>query len=729
MRWALACGLVFSAFASSYPVDLTSRDIFLRPGFAPEWTEALPAGQAWRKIRGKLDGTRPLRVSELTGPARSFLSAREYAVEEYTFVTDFPLTKAELQLPIVRGLYLAQIGMNYEIYLNGRLILAEMRPLPGGRIQNRTARGVLVPFDSRLLREGQNILAFRIVGDPAFEDTGFYRSRPYLVDDIRTLQRVRSEPGTLVLLSLYASVSVFHLVLFLRTRRERFNLFYSMLTAALFVYYSLRTNSIFELISDSSLIFLGDTISVMLIVPFGASFLDSLFEHRVSRFTIGLWIVSLLLAAATLPFSLPFARDILFLWQLTLPFSLAYIVYVIASHFGEKTREYRKLYDLSAWKAGLRALLRSPAGNLLLGGVVVALCALAELVDSLTDARGINVVVYGLFFFVGGVAAILANRILEVHRKVDLLNQDLSDRLQEVQKAHTMLRNSEEKYRQIIEGSSDMIFTLDQDLRFTSANRALRRDLGFAEEELMGMRFVDLLFQGELESGLAVNLVHKRFEEFKKDGQSLGMKVQLKSRYTQEPRECSVRFDRVTVDDQPYILGKASLVLEDSLLRYFVRERQKYVIGNYLISAEELSQRLVRNVEKYLDPSRVTALRIGLREILINAIEHGNLAITYDEKTRELNSGNYLEFIQKRQLDPQYRDRKVVVEYELTTTSVSYLITDDGDGFDWQKTKAQENIRQQDSHGRGIAVTENAFDELTYVGRGNQVRLVKHFRK
>ncbi len=730
MRRILGCVLllILSQTAAS-AVDLTRRDLYIREGFDLAWTtEFKPEG--WLRIPGEEDGTRPVRLSELSaGEKRTFFSIADHGIKTYTFVTDFPMSNEDLAGTKVYALYLAQIGMNWEVYLNGKLLRSEMPPAPPGKIRNRTMRGVIIPIDSRLLKAGPNIIAYHITGDPTFEDTGFYRSRPYTIDTIQNIEGLRYDPIMIVLLSLYGAVSIFHFVLFLRTPRERFNLYYSLLTATLFFYYSLRTNSIFDIITDSSAIFLLDVSSVILIVPFGASFLDSLFFYQVTRFTKGLWAFSLLMIALLFPFPLPFARDVLYIWQASLPVSLFYILYIIGGQFLTKTREYETIYKLTPFRAGLRALLRSPPGNLLLGGFIVTGCALVEVIDSVTEARGVNAVVYGLFCFVGGVAAILANRIIEVHRKVDLLNRDLSDKLQEIQKTSGMLRNSEEKYRQIIEGSSDMIFTLDDDLRFTSVNRALHRDLGFPEEEVLGSRFFDLLYQGELESGLAVNLVHRRFEEFKRNGKTLGMKIQLKSKYTQEPREFSARFERVQVDDGIQILGKATLVLEDSLLRYFIKERQKYVIGNYLISAEELSQRLVRNVEKYLDPSRVTALRIGLREILINAIEHGNLAITYDEKTRELTTGNYLEFIQARQLDPRFRDRKVVIEYELNTLFVQYTITDEGEGFDWQKLKAEEDIHQQDSHGRGIAVTENAFDELIYSGKGNQVQLIKHFRR
>lgn len=718
-----------AASISAREIDLTRQDAYIRKGFELAWTASRP-GEDWAVLPGSQTGSRAVRIKDTNfARRRNFLSLKQSPDEHFTIAIPFNMQASDLAGAKSYALNLAQIGMGWEVYLNGVLQHSELKENRDGSVLNRTRRGVRLPLDTRLLRAGENLLTLRIVGDSGSQDTGLYRSGPYTISPGTDLVDNR-DTLILILISLYFFVGGFHLVLFARKVRERFNLTFGLFGLCLFVYYYTRTNIVFAHFENSSLIFRVEMVALFLIIPLTASFLDSLFKSRLSTFTRAYWIFSAALALLAIPAPLPFVDDLLIIWQLTISVPLVYCVGSIVRELVVRIHEYQQMYALSASAAMLRAIIRSPAGNLLFGSLVVAIAAVYEIVDSLTAASGRSVSVYALFIFVAGVTSVLTNRILDTYRRVEVLHRDLNDRYTELKLANEELHNSEGKYRQLIEGSVEIIFTLDDQLRLTSINKAAQSLLGYSPSEIVGTRFFDLLFQGELESGLAIDLIHKRVAEFAQTGKTMAMKAQMLSRYNQEPREFNVRLEKVNLGaGRTSIMGKASLVLEDSLLKYLVREQQKYVIGNYLTSAEELSQRLVRNVEKYLDAPRVTALRIGLREMLINGIEHGNLAITYDEKTQELTSGDYLEFIQKRQADPRFRDRKVIVEYEMSTLHIKFHITDEGSGFNHAQIRSKETIHQTDSHGRGIAVTANAFDEVVYNEKGNAVALTKHFRR
>ena len=138
----------------------------------------------------------------------------------------------------------------------------------------------------------------------------------------------------------------------------------------------------------------------------------------------------------------------------------------------------------------------------------------------------------------------------------------------------------------------------------------------------------------------------------------------------------------------------------------------------------------MRNVERYYDPKKINILRIALREIILNSIEHGNLNISYSGKTDAIENGNYFEFISERQNDPRFRDKKILIEYALTPREVSYTIRDDGNGFDHISMRGNALIDANENllaHGRGIAMTVNAFDEVLYNEKGNEVKLIKYF--
>ncbi|MEO5334913.1 MAG: response regulator [Magnetococcus sp. YQC-5] len=115
---------------------------------------------------------------------------------------------------------------------------------------------------------------------------------------------------------------------------------------------------------------------------------------------------------------------------------------------------------------------------------------------------------------------------------------------------------------------------------------------------------------------------------------------------------------------------------------------------------------------------------VGFLEILWNAIEHGNLGVSYDEKTRLLSEGMWEEEINHRLEMPQYREKMVEILVNHDTTGTTFLIKDQGDGFDWGKYLTFDPRRATHTHGRGIAMANTiSFDRLEYRGKGNEVVL------
>ena len=119
------------------------------------------------------------------------------------------------------------------------------------------------------------------------------------------------------------------------------------------------------------------------------------------------------------------------------------------------------------------------------------------------------------------------------------------------------------------------------------------------------------------------------------------------------------------------------------------------------------------------DSSRVV---LGLTELLINAVEHGNLGISYEEKSRLNQNGEWEAEVRKRLEQEQYKDREVVVVFERNANEVVFTIRDQGEGFDWRQYLEISPERAFDSHGRGIAMANTiSFDTIEYIGVGNEV--------
>ena len=131
-----------------------------------------------------------------------------------------------------------------------------------------------------------------------------------------------------------------------------------------------------------------------------------------------------------------------------------------------------------------------------------------------------------------------------------------------------------------------------------------------------------------------------------------------------------------------------------------------------------------RNLVHSLSPACAMPEQVafGLNELLLNAVEHGNLEITYSQKTALVLAGTWASEIERRLDLVEYRDRQVVVDVEAVGGEVAFTIKDEGHGFAWEPYLELAAARAADPHGRGIALSAlMAFSSLTYRGCGNEV--------
>ena len=132
--------------------------------------------------------------------------------------------------------------------------------------------------------------------------------------------------------------------------------------------------------------------------------------------------------------------------------------------------------------------------------------------------------------------------------------------------------------------------------------------------------------------------------------------------------------------------------------------------------AEHLSSMLA---DCYPDPLRVFT---GLFGLMTNAIEHGNLGIGFEEKSRLLDKGTLAHEIKHRLLRAENIYKNITINYRKNDQSITVTITDQGKGFDWVSYLTINPDRALKGNGRGIALARiQSFDKLEYNATGNQV--------
>jgi DNA-binding response OmpR family regulator len=132
------------------------------------------------------------------------------------------------------------------------------------------------------------------------------------------------------------------------------------------------------------------------------------------------------------------------------------------------------------------------------------------------------------------------------------------------------------------------------------------------------------------------------------------------------------------------------------------------------------AQRVAALVSQACPEPRAAVL--GLAELMINGIEHGNLGITCAEKAALLREDRLAAELARRQGLPQCAPRRVRLRFERNGGELSFEVSDEGEGFDYTKYLELDPERAFEPNGRGIALARMmSFSRLEYQGMGNVV--------
>lgn len=187
-------------------------------------------------------------------------------------------------------------------------------------------------------------------------------------------------------------------------------------------------------------------------------------------------------------------------------------------------------------------------------------------------------------------------------------------------------------------------------------------------------------------------------------------------------------------------LVKSVQVIEDNYQIIFQREFSKNLLegasGSFVIENDFSVVPLFSCIgatiiaqKGLINPDSKMHVQLALAELIVNAIEHGNCGITYEEKKEALSKGlSIKDIIAEKCKDPKIMAKRVTFNWEIRKNETFFCIIDEGKGFD---VKAHiEKVKNQDKysfHGRGLKIAAGFSHKLRYNAKGNQVGLiVKH---
>ena len=161
--------------------------------------------------------------------------------------------------------------------------------------------------------------------------------------------------------------------------------------------------------------------------------------------------------------------------------------------------------------------------------------------------------------------------------------------------------------------------------------------------------------------------------------------------------------------------------------RSVLEESKRIVMDNQIDKIWGVVNQLLICAENVCGKGELHELGLGLYEIIINAIEHGSLEITFEEKCEAIGKDAYEDLLRKRLSNPIYSERRVTIEYRMIPGELHYVIKDEGKGFNWRSLPCSDPVKNLlNPCGRGIFLARVYLDRVEFNEKGNEVHLVKY---
>lgn len=195
------------------------------------------------------------------------------------------------------------------------------------------------------------------------------------------------------------------------------------------------------------------------------------------------------------------------------------------------------------------------------------------------------------------------------------------------------------------------------------------------------------------------------------EGIEAGAFYYLTKPYEMKALRCIVRAVKADIELRREVSAQTARYIES--LKHFTYAELRFS------TLEDVNQ--VAGILAAMCPEPDLASR-GMVELLLNAVEHGNLGITYDEKKQLMYEDRWEEELRHRLALPEYKDRVATVTFARKEDALEFRITDQGSGFNGAKYLDLDPNRSLDPNGRGIAMARRySFSMIDFQGCGNIV--------
>lgn len=356
----------------------------------------------------------------------SKIKPKEGNVQSYTFYKEvsFPeMDYSSIQDSV--SILIPNIMNMYEFYFDGNLLSSRGKIENGKIIRYGYRRNIIVVIPQKLLSAGNHKIHI-IASSAANEDIELTGNASMTADFHSKHIEAVSERMPLMIIFMYIFVGFYHLLLFLKRTQEKYNLFFGLFCLDIFCYLFLRTEVSYSLNLDPFLVTRIEYMFLFLLSPLALVFFDNFFENKVTRFSQAFLGLCGLMGFTVLFMPRYIASKILLGWQILALVSFIYFIIIIIRAIKNRHQDAKRL--LLAFGIFIFAAIYDVVGA-------------TNLIPGIVNKEFMK---YGFFTFIIGIAFVLANRFLRLHKQVEDLNSNLE---QKVEQRTKELQNSLDEIR------------------------------------------------------------------------------------------------------------------------------------------------------------------------------------------------------------------------------------------------------------------------------------------
>ncbi len=366
----------------------------------------------------------------------SSFSFKDEIPMDFTYVIKFDASISKLSYmrrnAIQPALYLPGIADNWEIYLNGNLIVREVHLDENGEIETHHRRSSLsIPFDNSFLQERDNLLVFRFISTPYYRDLGLYEDKGYYIDDYSVIQKASNDYVLFMCIGIYFFMIFYNLMIFMRNKQDKYHLYFSMVTLWLGAYTTAKSQFITLLISNS---FATKVLEYMSFTSMGIPVI--LFTKSITKEKITIIdkiiIIATTLAAFTFPFGgLTFMGNMLRVGMLVVILTIIYASFYMYRYIAKDISDYQKETGKSLLYSIQYTINNTLCGNMAIGYTIAGASMVIGIILAFLDVKVSQGILIMLFSFVISMAFALNDDVTRT--KMLVTNQNA---LLEVTVAH-----------------------------------------------------------------------------------------------------------------------------------------------------------------------------------------------------------------------------------------------------------------------------------------------------